>query len=65
MYLPPKNMINKDHMKQVLAGHKKLIKLENLVPCTVPRLNEFRVDILYQQAMADPVASRYLPDSNG
>ena len=38
-------------MKQVLAGHKRLIRLEHLVPCTVPRLNEFRVDLLYQQAM--------------
>ena len=49
-------------MKEVLAGRKRLVKLQDLIPCNVPRLKEFKADILYQQAMADPSARLYLPD---
>ena len=62
-YMPPYDDITVHFMREVIAGRKFLIKLKDLVPVTVPHMNDFNADRLYKQAMEDEQAQRYLPDA--
>ena len=46
-YLPPESMINKDFIKLVLMGSKKLVKMSNLKPINAPAYDEISVKRLY------------------
>ena len=62
-HMPPYDEVTVYFMREVIAGRKFLIKLKDLVPVTVPRLNDFNADRLYKQAMEDEQARMYLPDT--
>ncbi len=59
--MPPESMINKDFIKQVLCGHKKLIKMSALNPVNAPAYDEISVKRLYD-ALKMPSMSSYFPD---
>ena len=47
MYVPPKLMVNKDFLKQILAGTKKLYHLSEIKPVHVPQYDELSVKRLW------------------
>ena len=49
-------------MREILAGRKKLFKLKEILPVNVPRISEFKADVLYEYAMKDDICKLYLPD---
>ena len=49
-------------IREVLAGRKLLFKLSELNSAHVPRLAEFKTELLWNQAMNDSRARRYLPE---
>ena len=61
-YLPSFDQCTLPFLRDVLAGRKKLIKLRDLCMVNVPRLKDFKIDVLFDHAMRDPEARMYLPD---
>jgi hypothetical protein len=55
-------MINKDFIKLVLNGHKKLMKMSALNPVNAPAYDEISVKKLYADALKMPGMSFYFPD---
>ena len=49
-------------LREVLAGRKLIFKLSELNCARVPRLTEFKTDILWNHAMNDFRARKYLPE---
>ena len=45
--MPPFDMITKDHLKMVLQGRKKLIKMKDVRFCNPPAFDEIGVINLY------------------
>ena len=43
MYLPPFNNMNKDMLKQILRGEKKVFLMENIRMVKVPAYQELKV----------------------
>ena len=61
--MPPYEMITKDHMKAVLAGGKKFLKMSQVKFCNPPSYDEIGVKSLYDKVVADPEVIIYFPDS--
>ena len=47
LYLPPDFMLNRDFMKAVLAGKKKLMPLKEVSKVLVPKYEELAVEKVY------------------
>ena len=62
MYLPPKGMINKDHLKQVLSNQKKFLKLSEVKFINVPKYPELALSRMYPHFQQDPETMQYFPD---
>ena len=62
MHLPNPNEVSLDFLRDCLAGRKKLFKNREVNVANVPRLPEFRVDLMYKYAREDPTARQYLPE---
>lgn len=61
-YLPPENLINKDFLKEVLAGKKELMKKSEIDYIEVPHYEELSVKTLYPMFSKDPAMMCYFPD---
>ncbi len=55
-------MVNKDFIKLVLGGKKKLLKMSALTRINVPVYDELSVKRLYADAMKLPNLPDYFPD---
>lgn len=61
-YLPPKESINKDYLKQILVNEKILLTMDEVRFIKVPKYEELSVKALYPEAIADEKLRKYLPD---
>lgn len=62
MYVPPKLMVNKDFLKQILAGTKKLYHLNEIKPVYVPQYDELSVKRLWPNLKRANDFMIFLPD---
>jgi hypothetical protein len=60
--MPPISKLNKDFLKNVLAGRKKLIPMNQVRPINVPKYDELSVIRLYKDAMAQASLAVFFPD---
>ena len=60
--MPPYAMITKDHLKLVLAGKKKLMKMEEVRFVNVPTFDEVSVKLLYEKVITNDDVIPYFPD---
>ena len=61
-YLPPIEMITKDHMKTVLTDEKRFLKMDVMKFCNVPSYDEVSVKNLYEEALKQPGMAKLFPD---
>ena len=59
--MPPDSNTNKDYLRDILAGEKKLMKMADIKWCNPPRYDEISVANLYPKFANDPAVSVYLP----
>ena len=52
--MPPYDIVTKDHLKSVLAGKKRLLKMKELNPCNPPAYDEIGVKALYDKVLKQP-----------
>ena len=62
LYLPPASMINKDYLKDILAEHKRLIELKDVIMVSVPKYDELSVKQVWPMIKADPDLMKFFPD---
>ena len=62
LYVPPDYMLNRDFLKQVLAGQKRLMPLKDMKTVTVPKFEELAVDKIYPLVKVDDNVNSYFPD---
>ena len=62
LYVPRDTSINRDFLKQVLAGEKRLLKIADVKYVTVPRFDELSVINLHPKFKEDPKFNVYMPD---
>ena len=55
-------MITKDHLKLVLKGDKKFLKMSEVRFCNAPQFDEIGVKNLYDRVVQSPGMSLYFPD---
>ena len=55
-------MMNKDHLKAILADEKKLLKLSELRCVSVPKYDELSVQRIFPMIQNDPLVMKYFPD---
>ena len=58
----PYKMVTKDHLKDVLQGKKKFLKMNEVKFCNPPAYDEIGVKALYDQVKSLPRMSAYFPD---
>ena len=63
MYMPPENMFTKDHLKSILSGHKKLLKLKDVNFVQVPMYDDCSVKHHYSKMIKRENLSYYFPNS--
>ena len=63
LYVPPEVYINKDFLKQVLQGLKKLLELSEVRYVNVPLYDELSVKKFYPMFLHDEEVMSYLPDA--
>ena len=61
-HLPAYDETTVHFLRECLAGRKRLFKLKDLVPVTVPRLTEFQADRLYAECRKNENSKIYQPD---
>ena len=61
LYVPPDSCTNKDFLRLVLAGQKKLLKLSEVKWINPPKYDEISVANLYPKFKADENVNVYLP----
>ena len=60
--MPPYKMVSKDHLKAVLAGKKKFMKMNKMNMCHPPAFDEIGVKNLYDKVVRLEGMSDYFPD---
>jgi hypothetical protein len=55
-------MITKDHLKGVLGGAKKFLKMSEVKFCNVPAFDEIGVKNIYERVVMSPGMAAYFPD---
>ena len=58
----PALQLNKDWLKQILSGEKRLMKLDDVKQVNVGNYNEISVKHLYKDFSTRPEMKLYLPD---
>ena len=58
----PYDMITKDHLKDVLAGKKKLLKIKDVNFCNPPAFDEIGVKNLFEKVMRMPEVKIFFPE---
>ena len=61
-YLPDESVVNKDFLKQVLAGEKRLLPKAEVTHVEVPHYDELSVKALYPMFKKDADFMAYFPD---
>jgi len=56
-------MLNRDFLRQVLAGHKRLLPLKDLRPISVPKFEELAVLKLFPLMQGNADFMAYFPDN--
>ena len=62
-YLPDESIVNKDFLKEVLAGNKALLKKADVRRVQVPHYDELSVRRVFPMFKADKVFQQYFPSS--
>ena len=52
MHVPPQNMFTRDHLKAILEGQKRLMKLKDVKFVSVPMYDELSVKQHYDKMLA-------------
>ena len=60
--MPPFDMVTKDHLKQILQGEKKLLKMSKVQFVNKPYYDETGVKRLYLEVLKMPGMVDYFPD---
>jgi hypothetical protein len=63
LYLPPDVCINKDFLRDVLAGRKALMKMEEVKFCNVPLYDELSLKSIAPQMNEDPLFVSFFPSN--
>ena len=63
LYVPPDYMMNRDFIKAVLGGRKKLMPLKDVKKVTVPKYEELSVEKIFVLVNRDGEVMAYFPDS--
>ena len=58
----PYDTVTKDHLKDVLAGKKSLLKMKDVNFCNPPAFDEIGVIALYAKVLKRPGMAQYFPD---
>ena len=53
-YVPPESLTNRDFLRQVLKGQKKLLKVNECRFVNVPKFDELGVNHIFPKFKADP-----------
>lgn len=61
-YLPPYASCPFIFLKEVLAGRKKLLKKEEIIPRECPKYAEFTVKMFYEVFKEDERLLKFIPD---
>lgn len=61
-YLPPMDNVNRDYLRLILKGEKKLLKMDQVKMVHVPKYDELSVKGIYAQVSEDPELQAHLPD---
>ena len=61
--MPPESMVNKDYLKGILSGEKKLLKMSEVNFCHPPAFDEIAVKNLYERIKASPGMAELFPDT--
>ena len=61
LYLPPDWMLNKDFLKEILAGERALLRLDQVRRISVPMYDELAVIKLWPMMKADEKLMQYFP----
>ena len=61
-YMPPIKKVNKDFLKQVFAGKKKLVPRNQIRPIEVPPYDELSVEALVKDVMTIPDLGKFFPE---
>ena len=62
-YVPPESSTNKDFLRQVLKGEKKLLKVSECRFVNVPKFDELGVNHIFPKFKADAEVMQYLQDA--
>ena len=62
LYVPPQPMLNRDFLKFVLAGHKRLMPLKHVKAVEVPKFDELAVDKMFALMKDNPEFMSYFLD---
>ena len=60
--MPPFDVVTKDHLKAVLGGKKKFLKMTKVRFCNPPAYDEIGVKNLYDKVLKQPGMAAYFPD---
>ena len=61
--MPPDSSTNKDFLRQVLKGEKKLLKVNECRFINVPKFDELGVNHIFPKFKADELVMQYLQDA--
>ena len=61
--MPPRATVNRDFVRAVLLGEKKLLKVSEKRSVNVPKYDELGVKHIYPKFKRDPEVMQYLQDS--
>jgi len=62
LYLPPAPMLNRDFLRKVLKGEKRLLPLKDLRAIVVPKFDELAVVKVYPLMQPNDAFMAYFPD---
>jgi hypothetical protein len=62
LYTPPKLMVNKDFIRQLLTEEKELIEMDRLLSVNAPFFDELSVKNLWPHIQKTPRLMRFFPD---
>ena len=62
LYVPPASTVNRDFLRQVLKGDKKLLSMAECKFVTVPQYDELGVKHVFPKFKHDPEVMKYLQD---
>ena len=62
LYVPPKLMVNKDFIRQILQEEKELMEIDSVRCVNMPKLDELSVKNLWPKVQGNQRLMRFFPD---